>query len=203
MHSLNNEPGAPMPAGPAAELPLASRRDIFKVGLGFTLAISGAALVPGLAGCSNADKVAVKGFDFLQAGDLAMFSALIPTVVSDMAALPDAQRRERVDAVLHNIDSACAALVSHQRDELRKLFDLLGVGLMRKVLTGVGAWSEASKDDMEGFLSRWRGSRFETLNAGVTVLIKLTSVSYYVLPAAWPATGYPGPLANVFQAVNS
>jgi len=35
------------------------------------------------------------------------------------------------------------------------------------------------------------------------VLVKLTSSSFYVLPESWPSTGYPGPLAYVFNAVNS
>jgi hypothetical protein len=35
-------------------------------------------------------------------------------------------------------------------------------------------------------LARWRASRFATLNAGGVVLVKLTSVGYFVLPDAWP-----------------
>jgi hypothetical protein len=54
---------------------------------------------------------------------------------------------------------------------------------------------------MQAFVARWRGSRFATLNAGANVLVKLTASSFYLLPASWPATGYPGPLAYVFDAI--
>jgi len=56
---------------------------------------------------------------------------------------------------------------------------------------------------LQAFLSRWRDSRFATLNAGGNVLVKLVSTSYYALPASWPASGYPGPLEHLYKAVNS
>ena len=71
------------------------------------------------------------------------------------------------------------------------------------MLTGVGDWSQASTQDIESFLARWRSSRFATLTAGVNVLMKLSAVAYYVLPQAWSAVGYPGPLKEVFEAANS
>ena len=56
---------------------------------------------------------------------------------------------------------------------------------------------------MRGFLTRWRTSRFATLNAGGVVLAKLTSVGYFVLPDAWAAAGYPGPNPAVYRAIHS
>jgi hypothetical protein len=90
-----------------------------------------------------------------------------------------------------------------QEEELRKLLDLLSIGPVRYVLTGVGAWNEASIETLQAFLTRWRSSRFETLTAGANVLVRLTASSSYVLPVSWPATGYPGPLAHVFATINS
>ncbi len=180
-----------------------SRRNLLKVGFGFATATSCAAILPGLSGCSSSDKLAVTGLKFLNAGDVAMFSALIPVVVSDVAALDPAQKKQTINMVLNNIDAACSALVAHQQSELRKLMDLLAVGLLRRFLTGVGDWHEASQQDIEIFLARWRSSRFATLTAGVNVLMKLSAVAYYVLPQAWAAVGYPGPLKEVFDAANS
>lgn len=180
-----------------------SRRELLKVGFGFAAVTTCAAVMPGLAGCSSSDKIAVTGLRFLNAGDVAMFNALIPVVVIDVAALDAAQKKQCITAVLKNIDAACSALVAHQQGELRKLMDLLAVGLLRRLLTGVGDWSEASQQDIESFLARWRSSRFATLTAGVNALMKLSAVAYYVLPQARAAVGYPGPLKYVYDAANS
>ena len=74
---------------------------------------------------------------------------------------------------------------------------------MRYLLTGVGAWNNADIETLQNFLTRWRSSRFATLNAGGNVLVKLVATSYYILPATWPASGYPGPLEFMYKAVNS
>ena len=108
-----------------------------------------------------------------------------------------------VEELLRNLDATCSALGLASQQELRKLLDLLAIAPLRYVLTGVGAWNEAGVDKMQAFLSRWRGSRFATLNAGGNVLVKLTASSFYVLPESWPSTGYPGPLEYVFNAINS
>ena len=121
----------------------------------------------------------------------------------DLAQLPAGERSARLGNVLHKLDATCSALDSSKREELRKLLDLLAVAPLRYLLTGVGAWSEASAQTLQDFLTRWRDSRFATLNAGGNVLVKLISTSYYVLPATWPASGYPGPLPHLYKAVNS
>lgn len=191
----------PAPIDPARlRQPGLGRRDVLKVGVGFTAALGVAGL---LGGCGEPARSPAKGLDFLRAGDVELFSALAPAVVSDLAALDSAQRAARVGEVLRNLDATFAAMGQASQAEVRKLLDLLGVAPLRYVLTGVGAWREASLDELQAFLARWRGSRFATLNAGGNVLVKLIAASYYVLPVSWPASGYPGPLQRVYQAVNS
>ena len=160
-----------------------SRRDVLKVGAGFSLAL----VLAGTVGCSPGTKAPVAGYAFLQPGDVELFRALAPAVVTELG----------------NVDATCAAMDLGSRKELRKLFDLLAITPLRYALTGVGAWNEAGIEKMQAFLARWRGSRFATLNAGGNVLVKLTSSSFYLLPESWPSTGYPGPLEYVFNAVNS
>jgi hypothetical protein len=180
-----------------------SRRDFLKVGAGFSAALACASALSVLGGCAETPKSPAQSFGFLREGDLALFGALAPAVVLDLAQLDAAARTARLGDVLHHLDATCSALDSSKRQELRKLLDLLAVAPLRYLLTGVGAWGEASTETLQAFLARWRGSRFATLNAGGNVLVKLISTSYYVLPATWPASGYPGPLASVYKAVNS
>jgi hypothetical protein len=180
-----------------------SRRDFLKVGAGFSAALACAGALGGLAGCGEAEKSPAKGFAFLREGDLDLFGALAPAVVPDIAQWAPGERSARLGAVLHKLDATCSALDLSPRQELRKLLDLLAIAPLRYLLGGVGAWNEADTATLQGFLARWRGSRFATLNAGGNVLVKLISTSYYALPAAWPASGYPGPLAHLYTAANS
>ena len=180
-----------------------SRRDFLKVGAGFSAALACASAIGALGGCGEAAKLPAKSFDFLRDDDLALFRALAPAVVLDLAQLGAAERSVRLGDLLHHLDATCSALGAANREELRKLLDLLAIAPLRYLLTGVGAWSEAGTETLHAFLARWRGSRFATLNAGGNVLVKLISVSYYVLPATWPASGYPGPLAHLYKAVNT
>ena len=186
-----------------ASEPGLSRRDFLKVGAGFSAALTCAGALGVLSGCGEADKSPAKNFGFLREKDLELFTALAPAIVLDLAQLAAAERSARLVDVLRKLDTTCSALDSSARAELRKLLDLLAVAPLRYLLTGVGAWKEASTETLHAFLGRWRGSRFATLNAGGNVLVKLISASYYALPAAWPASGYPGPLAHFYKAVNS
>ncbi|MBL0088271.1 MAG: hypothetical protein IPP44_17085 [Ideonella sp.] len=176
------------------------RRDFLKVGVGFSVALT---LGTAIVGCGDAAKTPASGFGFLRAGDVELFSALAPAVVIELGKFEAAKRKTLVDDLLRNLDGTCSALGQSSQQELRKLLDLLAIAPLRYVLTGVGAWNEAGVDKMQAFLSRWRGSRFATLNAGGNVLVKLTSSSFYVLPASWPPAGYAGPWPVMFNAVNS
>ena len=176
------------------------RRDFLKVGAGFTLAATAGTV---LVGCGDAAKQPAEGYAFLRTGDVELFAALAPAVVTELAQFDGAQRQKLVGDIVRGVDATIAGMGLHSRGEVRKLLDLLAIAPLRYLLTGVGAWSEASVPDMAAFLERWRGSRFATLNAGGNALVKLTSSSFYFLPAAWALAGYPGPLDYVFKAVNA
>jgi hypothetical protein len=130
-----------MPIEPAEDRGL-PRRDFLKVGLGFSLALTvGTAVV----GCSDAAKTLSTGYVFLRPGDVELFSALTPAVVTELGAFDAAKRSKLVERTLQNIDGTCAALDLGSRQELRKLLDLLAIGPLRYSLTGVGAWNEAGR----------------------------------------------------------
>lgn len=173
------------------------RREVLKLGAGFSLA---AALAAALPGCRSA--LPGSGHVFLLPADVELFTALAPVVVTDLATLAAGERELRLRQTLANIDGACAGLDWVNRGELRKLLDLLAIAPLRYLLAGVGDWARASPDELAGFLKRWRASRFETLNAGGIVLVKLIAASYFVIPASFAAAGYPGPFAPLYRAAN-
>jgi hypothetical protein len=180
-----------------------SRRGFLKVGAGFSLALACAGTVGTLLGCSLKEEAAAQGFAFLHDGDVELFRALSPAVVPDLGQGEAAGREAALEEVLRQIDAFCAALGAGNRQELRKLLDLLAVAPLRYLLCGVGSWDKADAGTLQGFLARWRASRFATLTAGSNALVKLVASSHYILARNRAASGYPGPLPGLFQAANS
>ena len=133
----------------APPAPGLARRDFLKVGAGFSLAL----VLAGTVGCSGSAKAPVAGYAFLQPGDVELFTALAPAVVTELGSFDAAQRKTLIEAVLRNVDGACAALDLGSRQELRKLLDLLAIAPLRYVLTGVGAWNDAGSYKMQAFLA--------------------------------------------------
>jgi len=193
-----------LPPDLSADHPSApSRRHFLKVGGGFCAAIACSALLPALTGCSPAAPPQA-GMAFLRPDDVALFRAVLPAVISELETMPTAQRETRSTAAVKNIDVTIAAMGQNGRDELRKLLDLLASTPLRWAVAGVRSpWSEATPEQVRGFLGRWRSSRFATLNAGGVVLVKLIGVGYYVVPDTWSASGYPGPHAAIYRAIHS
>ncbi len=48
---------------------------------------------------------------------------------------------------------------------------------------------------MSAFLARWRDHRVALLQSGYQALHDLVAGAWYSDPSAWPAIGYPGPIA--------
>ena len=170
-----------------------SRRGFLKVGFGFSAALACASLLPALSGCAPSSTTAAPGLAFLREADTALFRALLGAVVSELSALDAKTREAHLQLALSNIDRTCAAMGSHAQGELRKLLGLLDNRALRWALTGVGSdWADADNARVQDF-ARWRASRFATLNAGAVVLVKLSSVAYFVTPAARAVAAIPVP----------
>lgn len=181
-----------------------NRRSFLKLGLAGTVVLGTASLGAGLAGCHRSEIAAAAGFSTLRDADVALMRALTPVILAGAlpaaGALHDAQLAE----ILMRLDMAFQRMGSPTLKELRKLFDLLNWGVTRRLVAGVPApWSEASPEQIEAFLQRWRASSIGSLNAGYRALTKLVTVTYFQIPATWPQSGYPGPLAWVYKAVNT
>jgi hypothetical protein len=125
------------------------RRGFLKVGAGFSLALTLAGTLPG---CSGRGKAPAQGLAFLQAGDVALFDAIVPVVVLDLGTRGPAEQKELTRQTIANIDSTCAGLDVFSRGELRTLFDLLANAPLRYVLTGVGDWKDAGRENLAAFL---------------------------------------------------
>jgi hypothetical protein len=168
-------------------------------GAGFTLLAAGASAFLALPGCGNSARAPAAGFAFLQEEDLRMFRALAPVIVPQLAG----ESREALDALLVQLDGVMSVMGEGSRRQLRRLFDLLAAGPLRRLIAGVGAWQDASQEELRGFLDRWRASRFETLNSGANAIVKLVSSSYYVQAVHRSDSNYPGPFAPLFAAANT
>lgn len=189
---------------PPAVSDVLSRRSLLKLGVVGTVALTSTSMVASLSGCSRQEEAKANGFEFLRDADLALFAALIPTVLGANWHEGPAEQPALNQAILHNIDGACARLGKPAQGEIIKLLDLLHLRLTRWLTTGIwGNWSSASSDQLQHFLERWHNSSIGPFNAGYRVLTKLITVSWYALPASRRYAGYPGPLSTVFQAVNS
>ena len=180
------------------------RRSFLKLGLAGSLALGTVSLGAGLAGCHRQAEAAAQGYKFLRNADLKLFRALIPAVVGSTMPADDAARESRAADILRRIDLSCWHLNAPAQGELLKLFDLLNLGMTRRLAAGVASpWEQASVDEVDAFLNRWRSSSLGMFNAGYRVLSKLVAVSNYSIPAAWASAGYPGPLDWMYKAINS
>lgn len=181
-----------------------SRRNFLKLGATGSAALATVSLTATLAGCGARDQAAAQGFRFLRDADLELFRALIPVIVAGALPEPAVEREPLIAETVRRVDDACYRLGAPAQAQLYQLFDLLDFRLTRAAATAVlGRWSEAGPGDIEAFLQRWRHSRIGLFNVGYRALVKLVAASYYGLPSSWRLSGYPGPLAWAYQAVNS
>lgn len=183
-------------------LPL-SRRSFLRLGVLGTTAVATTGVIGSLSGCSSPSGSA-PGFSFLRSGDLQLFTALIPVVLGDMVHSDSHNYQALAVNILKGVDGACANLGVKAQTEIHKLLDLLDGRITRWLTTGIyGDWNKVSPADMNHFLLRWRDSSISPFNAGYRVLSKLVAVSYFALPESRQQAGYPGPLAMMYQVVNS
>ena len=123
-----------------------------------------------------------------------VLSAVIPVFLA--GALPaeaDAATRALRETVT-SVGAAIARLPPAAQRELAQLYSLLGFAPARIALTGVSsAWREAARDDVAGFLERWRTSNFLMFRSAYAALHQLVFAAWYGNADSWAAIGYPGP----------
>lgn len=138
--------------------------------------------------------------NFLRPEDVALLSALTPSILRGKIGPEDAKG---IEAVLQSFDTLLGDLSAPVVAGVLQAFDLLNLGVARGLATGQWAsWSKASVDDADRALARLRDSGIELLNAIYAALIRLTISAYYLIPEHAAATGYrpPKKVAGVLPA---
>ncbi len=134
-------------------------------------------------------------FHWLEAEDADIVRRIAP--VSLAGALPEAEEQARaLEQIVAGFDLAVSYFPPSVRAEIRQLFDLLRNSITRALLAGVwSSWERATPQEIEHFLNRWHGSRWQLLRGAYDALHDLIAGSWYGNPDSWKRIGYPGPPA--------
>ncbi|MFP3977064.1 hypothetical protein [Marinobacter sp. KMM 10035] len=180
------------------------RRSFLRTGLGGALFLGSVSVTAGLSGCATAPAgrlgaVATRmdaryQFQFLSADDIELLEALLPAILG--SALPEQanNRRIAIAGTVERIDMGIHKFGPANQKELRQLFDLLNFGLTRVTIARVWpAWRDATTEQADAFLQRWRSSSIGLFNNGYMALTKISNVAFYGYQENWQLSGYPGP----------
>ncbi len=178
-----------------------SRRRFLRVGLAGTAILATVGITSGVVGFKRVSgQATAEGFHFLRPTDVELFTALVPAILG--TALP-AKNPQLIHEVVLRIDDTCKRLGSPNQKELGQLLDLLSFSPTRRLAAGIKkSWPDTSQEDAEAFLERWRNSSVGLFNAAYRVLTKLVANAYFAMPESFAASGYPGPLAHMYNAIN-
>ncbi len=168
-----------------------TRRQFLKVGLASGVVLAGAGWLALRRG-----RVPAPGFQWLDERSATIVAALVPAVLEGALPAAGPARTEAVKEVVAAFDRAVSGLSPAVQEEIAQLFSLLGLAAGRFIVAGVrSAWKEATGEEVQAFLRRWRTSRFGLLRAGYQALTQLIQAAWYGNPASWEGIGYPGPPA--------
>jgi hypothetical protein len=175
---------------------LLTRRQFIQVG------IAGAALLAAARYLDRPHSAPANSFRVLDDDAAGIVRAVIPVVLAGSLPADAAARARTVSDVVAAFDRAVSGLAPAVQEEVKQLFSLLGFAPSRIAF----AWlwtpvSEASRGDLEAFLTRWRHSRFDLQRQSYEALTQLIQASWYGNPASWDAIGYSGPPAIAENAV--
>lgn len=182
------------------------RRSILKTGFWGSLLLASASLGAGLTGCATTpaggDQKPTSGdkyhYRFLSQDDLILLSAITPVITAQQSADTSVATQK----LLTDIDAAIYHFSPANQQEVRKLFDLLNFALTRALLGGVwSSWENASTEDIDAFLNDWKYSSLPLLNKAYSALVKIVSVSWFIQPENWQASGYAGPPKEAINAL--
>lgn len=171
------------------------RRGFLKFGLMGTGLLLGAGALGSLQGCATHQLVSQpeRPLRLLREKDAVILAAVLPVVLKGSFPADPVARQQSTDRMLIQVDEFLLHSSEFTHGELKMLFDLLHLPPTRALVAGLWRpWDEASEDDIEAFLTRWRDSRLNLLRMGYAQLTQLVSLMYYSDSHHWGDL-YPGP----------
>ena len=125
-----------------------------------------------------------------------VFSAVSHAVLNKTLPDQSAARQVELAALLGRIDVLISALPPHAQAEVSQLLSILGSGVGRLGLAGLGKpWLEASTAEVQTALQDMRLSSLAVRQQAYAALHDITAGAYFSDPLTWGLLGYPGPLA--------
>ncbi len=170
------------------------RRRFLKLGAASSAALTAVSLTATLSGCSETLPQG-GSWKVLRESDRIFLVSITPVMLK--GSLPEDKKAQAsiINEMLINIDTAIFNLGPFNAKQMSELFDLLNFGLSRGLTTGVWSkWENASSEEIEHFLNKWRESSLGLFNLAYNGLNKLICATWFGHSASWQQAGYPGPL---------
>jgi hypothetical protein len=124
----------------------------------------------------------------------AIVAAIAPVLLDGALPADAAGHAAATDATVANVARAIAGLPPAAQKELGQLFALLAFAPTRIAIAGITTpWPDASREEVEAMLFRWRQSGFGLLRSAYAALHQIVFAAWYGDPASWSAIGYAGP----------
>lgn len=128
----------------------------------------------------------------------AAIDAIVPAMLAGALPQQPAARGAAIAGATERVHQTILGLPLATQKEIADLFGLLALGPARRFVAGVpDSWAAASTEQVGAFLQGWRRNRFAMLQVAYHALHDLVLGAWYADASAWPAIGYPGPLAEL------
>ena len=180
------------------------RREFLKVTWYSGMLLSAAGITATLSGCSS-PPATEQGFKVLRSEDVAFFNAILvaclPSVLSSDAAQTGTEQAQLREEIIFNFDRIMSLTNSAAKKQFQQLMDLLNMRLTRGLLTGVWQpWQNASPQEVENFLWRWRTSSLRILSVAYVLITTMVTMAAFQIPGIAAQVGYFGPPQELLVA---
>ncbi len=124
-------------------------------------------------------------YEFSSDDDRVIIAAIAPVMIGLEVPAQD---------VVRGFDVAVAGLPLEVQGEVHQLLGLLRFPVTRALVAGIWhPWHAANREEIAGFLERWRYSNIAKLRSAYDAMHQLVLAAWYGNDTAWTAIGYAGP----------